>query len=91
MLGNNRLWWLYFSSACSIELPEMFILTGGFDTMTTVSRYTTDGWMEDLPELNVGRRGHGCGYFYNDDMQRVSIKHANRRQNYFQSINEMSK
>ena len=41
--------------------------------MTTVSRYTTDGWIEDLPELNVGRRGHGCGYFYNDDMQRVSI------------------
>merc|ERR1711973_662937 len=60
-------------SACSIELPEMFILTGGFDTMTTVSRYTTDGWMEDLPELNVGRRGHGCGYFYNDDMQRVFL------------------
>jgi len=60
-------------SACSIELPEMFILTGGFDTLTTVSRYTTDGWIEDLPELNVGRRGHGCGYFYNDDMQRVFL------------------
>merc|ERR1712131_63105 len=58
---------------CSIELPEMFILTGGFDTLTTVSRYSTSGWMEDLPELNEGRRGHGCGYFYNDDMQRVFL------------------
>jgi len=59
--------------ACSIELPEMFILTGGSVTLTTVSRYSTSGWMEDLPELNEGRRGHGCGYFYNDDMQRVFL------------------
>ena len=53
----------------------MFILTGGEDTRTTVSRYSTSGWMEDLPELNEGRQEHGCGYFYNDDMQRVSIRH----------------
>jgi len=59
--------------ACSIELPEMFILTGGSYTLTTVSRYSTSGWMEDLPELNEGRWGHGCGYFYNDDMQRVFL------------------
>merc|ERR1719342_1205532 len=59
--------------ACSIELPEMFILTGGSYTLTTVSRYSTSGWMEDLPELNEGRRDHGCGYFYNDDMQRVFL------------------
>merc|ERR1712131_279747 len=59
--------------ACSIELPEMFILTGGFYTETRVSRYTTSGWMEDLPELNDGRWNHGCGYFYNDDMQRVFL------------------
>merc|ERR1719342_980004 len=59
--------------ACSIELPEMFILTGGEYTETTVSRYSTSGWMEDLPELNEGRRSHGCGYFYNDDMQRVFL------------------
>merc|ERR1719474_1134832 len=57
--------------ACSIELPEMFILTGGYDTRTTVSRYSTSGWMEDLPQLNEERRSHGCGFFYNDDMQRV--------------------
>ena len=67
----------FFRDACSIELPEMFILTGGRYTLTTVSRYTTSGWMEDLPELNDGRYSHGCGYFYNDDMQRVSIRHSN--------------
>merc|ERR1719348_343193 len=59
--------------ACSIELPDMFILTGGESTRTTVSRYSTSGWMEDLPELNEGRQEHGCGYFYNDDMQRVFL------------------
>merc|ERR1719342_1888528 len=59
--------------ACSIELPEMFILIGGTYTRTTVSRYSTSGWMEDLPKLNEGRRSHGCGYFYNDDMQRVFL------------------
>merc|ERR1711915_459478 len=59
--------------ACSIELPEMFILTGGSYTLTTVSRYSTSGWMEDLPQLNEGRYGHGCGFFYNDDMQRVFL------------------
>jgi len=61
------------SYACSIELPEMFILTGGYYTSTTVSQYTTSGWIEDLPELNEGRRRHGCGYFYNDGMQRVFL------------------
>jgi len=60
-------------NACSIGLPEMFILTGGESTGVTVSRYTTNGWMEDLPELNEWRDSHGCGYFYNDDMQRVFL------------------
>merc|ERR1711972_164428 len=29
--------------------------------------------MGDLPELNEGRFEHGCGYFYNNDMQRVFL------------------
>merc|ERR1712029_689884 len=33
----------------------------------------SSGWMEDLPELNEGRIHHGCGFFYNDDMQRVFL------------------
>jgi len=63
--------------ACSIELPEMFILTGGsfrpFEAETKVSKYTKSGWTEDLPDLNEARKNHGCGFFYNDDMERVFL------------------
>ena len=63
----------YISDACTIDLPEMFILTGGLYSEKKVSRYATNGWMEDLPELNEGRTYHGCGYYYNDEMERVGI------------------
>merc|ERR1712243_393735 len=46
---------------------------GGSYTLKTVSQYSTSGWMEDLPQLNEGRWNHGCGYFYNDDKQRVFL------------------
>jgi len=59
--------------ACSIELPEMFILTGGRWTMTKAGQYTASGWMEDLPELNEGRRQHGCGFYFNNDMEKVYL------------------
>jgi len=58
--------------ACSIELPEMFILTGG-QYKNTVSRYNLSGWLGDLPDLNEGRSSHGCGFFYNEDMNRVFL------------------
>ena len=32
----------------------------------TVSRYGSDGWLEDLPSLNVGRAYHGCGSYVSD-------------------------
>ena len=56
--------------------------------MTTVSRYSTSGWMEDLPELNDGSWTHGCGYFYNDDMQRVTISHSNEKRIIFPPIKQ---
>jgi len=59
--------------ACVIELPEMFIVTGGYYSTTKVSKYSTSGWIEDLPELNEGRYDQGCGFFYNDDMERVFL------------------
>jgi len=66
--------------ACSIEFPEMFIVTGGeyivngeVHTSTQVSKYSTSGWIENLPELQEGREDHGCGYYYNDDMERVFL------------------
>ena len=58
----------------------MFIVTGGYssDTHKKVSRYSINGWMNDLPELNEARFQHGCGYYFNEDMERVSFKGLNR-------------
>ena len=59
---------MYFSGACAIELEDNIILTGRVIDMyenTTVSIYDKDGWIRDLPNLQMARRDHGCGY-YND-------------------------
>ena len=46
------------------------LLTGGFFTMTTVSRYSSpQGWVEDLPDLAVGRVRHGCTSFTMDNQE----------------------
>ena len=42
--------------------------------MSTVSRYDTAGYVEDLPSLNEGRRDHGCGVYSVDIGDQVSIK-----------------
>jgi len=59
--------------ACSIELPEMFIVTGGSYTLTKASRYTSSGWQGNLPDLNEGRYHHGCAYFFNGNRKRVFL------------------
>ena len=64
---------IIFSYACSIQLEETVILTGGQVTKNTVSVYTTEGWIEDLPDLLTGRSSHGCGHFVNSDNEMVSI------------------
>ena len=53
---------VYFSWACSIEDPdtETVVITGGYKTLTTVSVYGLQGWVEDLQPLNTGRRYHAC-------------------------------
>jgi len=54
--------------ACSMAdlTSPTVIITGGRDTMDTVSRYGTLGFIEDLPSLVVGRFGHGCGSYLRD-------------------------
>ena len=52
--------------ACSIELKEMVILTGGTKE-NKVTVYNNDGFVEDWPELKTGRFNHGCGHFINTD------------------------
>merc|ERR1719300_877170 len=53
--------------ACAIKLELEVIITGGDNTLTTVSKYTTDGWKYDLPSFKKERFGHGCGSYYNSN------------------------
>ena len=45
------------------------IITGG----DTVSRYSTLGFLEDLPALNEYRRNHGCGAYSSEDGTQVRL------------------
>jgi len=61
--------------ACSIQLQDSVILTGGWrnETRSVVAEYDMQGWMRDLPELNQGRASHSCGHFINDHEQMVYL------------------
>ena len=69
-----------FRYACSIELKEMVILTGGANTMSRVTVYNNEGFVEDWPELNMGRYEHGCGHYVNTDSKVVRHIDKGRRQ-----------
>jgi len=64
----------YIDGACGIEDGDSLIITGGSwinskgETVATktVDRYNSKGFVEDLPEMNVARRSHGCGYLYQE-------------------------
>jgi len=60
-------------NACSIEFEDTVILTGGAYTMTKASVYSIDGYLEDLPDLKEGKRGHGCGHYVNEDNELVYL------------------
>ena len=49
--------------ACAIPDTDTVVITGGKNTLTTVSVYNDQGWVEDLPELITGRRDHACTSF----------------------------
>jgi len=48
------------SYSCLIDEGETFLLVGGFQHESSVSRYNIDGWLENLDDLNTGRFNHGC-------------------------------
>ena len=53
-------------------MEDIVILTGGGGTRNTVSVYSTEGWVEDLPDLLTGRYDHGCGHYVNNDDKMVT-------------------
>ena len=48
-------------------------MTEKYNLETTVSEYSQEGWVRDLPSLQQGRAGHGCSYFVSDDGTKVDI------------------
>ena len=46
-------------------------MTGGFGYRKKVAVYDMSGFVENLPELNIGRQYHGCASFLNEFNQRV--------------------
>ena len=64
-----------FSDACTIQLEDWVVVTGGTDRPdSTVSVYDVNGWVEDLPDLNQGRDEHGCGYYVDSSNNIVSLQ-----------------
>ena len=53
------------------------LVTGGsetsYSTLTTVSQYNEAGWVRDLPQLQQGRRSHGCSSYNNAEGSKVGI------------------
>ena len=37
----------------------------------SVSIYNENGWIKELPSLDIGRSNHGCGHFINTDNKMV--------------------
>ena len=64
---------IIFSDACTIQLADWVVVTGGTWDGRTVSVYNVNGWVEDLPGLNQGRDEHGCGYYFDSNNDIVSL------------------
>ena len=61
-----------YSEACLIDEGDTFLLTGGsVGTKTRTSRYSRDGWLQDLDDLNTGRYDHACGWYTDTEGKRV--------------------
>ena len=59
--------------ACAINLRSSVIISGGDPALTTVSEYNEAGWVKNYPDLQEGRRLHGCSYYDNDEGTKVGI------------------
>merc|ERR1712098_654694 len=59
--------------ACSFpdKTTDTLIITGGQFLGSRVTRYSTSGFVEDLPRFNKGRLYHGCGSYLKEDGMQV--------------------
>ena len=76
------MFFIYFCSSygCGIDLGESYILTGGrvwtgatWVPHSKVSNYSTTGWTEDLPDLNIARAYHACSFYTTDSGDNVGF------------------
>ena len=63
-----------YSKSCAIQQKDFVVITGGIDwgSRNQVSEYDVQGWVRDLPKLQQGRYGHGCGHYLNDNNDMVT-------------------
>lgn len=67
--------------SCVINLGDTMIITGGFsesENRTKISRYNKDGWIEDLPDIDIREEygilfWKGCSYYTNSESKRVTF------------------
>ena len=70
----SSLGYLCCRAACSIQLEESVIITGGW-SQKRVQQYNLAGSMGRLPDLNTGRQRHACGkYIQNGEVVSSNIK-----------------
>ena len=56
---------------CGIALEDTVIITGGSNSYGSVIAIDQYGSETNLPDLNTGRRAHGCGYYTNENDETV--------------------
>ena len=69
-----------YRSACAIpdQDNQEVVITGGIETLATVSVYKEFGWKGDLPSLNQGRYWHACSYYiFRGERVREALKIKN--------------
>ena len=59
---------------CSIQLEEqLIVLTGGSGTLDLVTELRIGQGTRELPRLNTGRWGHGCGFYTDSEGTKVTV------------------
>ena len=72
---------IFCSLACSIELEDMVVVTGGCCAITRVMAYNNDGPMYRLPDMPTAREKHACSHYVDSNNNLVS--HVNIEKTIF--------